>query len=158
MVFDLFFYCVTVKTIYLEVSHGETRDSANQVAKLCGTELPKPITPRFRSDFSMAFKGFKLRFTKTGMAFGTKLSAITGWPKARPSLNASKIVLVVHSIDQNFQKFCYRMGWKEKDISSGSLRETSKISVFNTLESVEGMMAFTAYVSNILASLRPTVS
>jgi len=28
---------------YLEVSKGETRDSANQVAKLCGTELPKPL-------------------------------------------------------------------------------------------------------------------
>ena len=59
---------------YLEVSNGETRDSGNQIAKLCGADLPKPITSsgphlflRFRSDFSMAFKGFKLRFTKTGI-------------------------------------------------------------------------------------------
>jgi len=81
---------------YLEVSNGETRDFANQVAKLCGTELPKPITSsgphlflRFRSGSSMSFKSFKLRFTKTGMAFVTNLSAITGWPEACPSLNYS---------------------------------------------------------------------
>ena len=87
----------------MEVSNGETRDSASQVAKLCGTELPKPITTsgphlflKFRSDSSMAFKGFKLRFTKTGMAFGKKLSAITALPKASSSLNASKILLVGH--------------------------------------------------------------
>lgn len=89
---------------YLEVSNGQTRDSANRVAKLCGTELPKPIISsgphlflRFRSDSSMAFKGFKLQFTKTGMAFGTKLSAITGWPEASPILNAPKILNVVQS-------------------------------------------------------------
>ena len=68
---------------YLEVSNGKTRDSANQIAKLCGTELPKPITSggphlflKFHSDSSMAFKGFKLRFNKTGMSFGTKVVVI----------------------------------------------------------------------------------
>ena len=50
------------------------------------------------------------------------------------------------------------MGWKEKDISRGSLRETSKISFLNTLEGLNGVMAFTANASNILASLRPTVN
>ena len=76
---------------YLEVSNGQTTDSANQVAKLCGTELPKPITTsgphlflKFRSDSSMAFKGFKLKFTKTG--------AILGWPEVCPS-----VLLVDHS-------------------------------------------------------------
>lgn len=70
---------------YLEVSNGETRDSANQVAKLCGTELPKPITSsgphlflKFRSDSSMAFKGFKLRFSKTGLLCGSKVVQFDG--------------------------------------------------------------------------------
>jgi len=65
----------------LEIYNGETRDSGNLVAKLCGDELPDPIVSsgpklflRFHSDFSVSYKGFKLEFSKSGMAVETKLS------------------------------------------------------------------------------------
>lgn len=80
----------------LEIYNGETRQSANQVAKLCGSGLPDPIVSsgphlflRFHSDFSVAFKGFKLEFTKSGMAFGTKPS-----------------VIFLQSIGQDFSEIC----------------------------------------------------
>ena len=57
---------------YLEVSNGATRGRTNGVAKLCGSQLPDPITStgnemilRFHSDSSVALKGFKL----TGILF-----------------------------------------------------------------------------------------
>ncbi|KAJ7392946.1 hypothetical protein OS493_008187 [Desmophyllum pertusum] len=57
----------------LEVYNGQTQESANQVAKLCGNQLPDPIVSRgpqlflrFHSDFSVGMKGFKLQFTKSG--------------------------------------------------------------------------------------------
>ncbi|KAJ7371369.1 hypothetical protein OS493_025831 [Desmophyllum pertusum] len=59
----------------LEVYNGQTQESANQVAKLCGNQLPDPIVSRgpqlflrFHSDFSVGFKGFKLQFTTSGTA------------------------------------------------------------------------------------------
>ena len=61
---------------YLEVSNGATRGRTNGVAKLCGSQLPDPITStgnemilRFHSDFSVASKGFKLQFASTGIMF-----------------------------------------------------------------------------------------
>ena len=57
---------------FLEVSNGATRGRTNGVAKLCGSQLPDPITStgnemilRFHSDSSVALKGFKL----TGILF-----------------------------------------------------------------------------------------
>lgn len=60
----------------LEVYNGATKEPRNRVAKLCGSQLPDPITStgnemilRFHSDFSVAFKGFKLQFASTGIMF-----------------------------------------------------------------------------------------
>ncbi|KAJ7371964.1 hypothetical protein OS493_021390 [Desmophyllum pertusum] len=55
----------------LEVYNGQTQESANQVAKLCGNQLPDPIVSRgpqlflrFHSVFILeGFKGFTLQFT-----------------------------------------------------------------------------------------------
>ena len=56
----------------LEVYNGATKEPRNRVAKLCGSQLPDPITStgnemilRFHSDSSVALKGFKL----TGILF-----------------------------------------------------------------------------------------
>lgn len=58
----------------LEVYNGASKEPRNRVAKLCGSQLPDPITStgnemilRFHSDFSVAFKGFKLQFASTGI-------------------------------------------------------------------------------------------
>ena len=60
----------------LEVYNGATKELRNRVAKLCGSELPDPILStgnemilRFHSDFSVAYKGFKLQFASTGIMF-----------------------------------------------------------------------------------------
>ena len=60
----------------LEVYNGATKEPRNRVAKLCGSQLPDPITStgnemilRFHSDFSVGFKGFKLQFASTGIMF-----------------------------------------------------------------------------------------
>ena len=60
----------------LEVYNGATKEPRNRVAKLCGSQIPDPIMStgnemilRFHSDFSVAFKGFKLQFASTGIMF-----------------------------------------------------------------------------------------
>lgn len=89
---------------YLEVYNGETRESANQVAKLCGDVLPDPIISsgpqvflRFYSDLTFAFKGFKLQFKKTGMAwfaqgFGRDSFEQNLFKNPDTELNATEIV------------------------------------------------------------------
>ena len=58
----------------LEVFSGDSTDVNNRLAKLCGNELPDPIVStshelliRFRSDFSVTNRGFKLQYEDTGI-------------------------------------------------------------------------------------------
>ncbi|XP_074621556.1 uncharacterized protein LOC141880074 [Acropora palmata] len=57
----------------LEVFSGDSTDVNNRLVKLCGNELPDPIVStshelliRFRSDFSVTKRGFKLQYEDTG--------------------------------------------------------------------------------------------